>query len=161
MKKPILILLVGLSFNLNAQIDTHTSREIDSLIIDEGGPLSLMSIKSEERQKEWQILNRNFFSSKIARYKLFNTKLIVGKEEGKRVYIFSHTHCWKKPLGCIYITTDNKFIRDDYKVKFNISRDEAIKKLKEAKDLLDIEMMTREEFDKLKEELVPIIKGSS
>ena len=72
-----------------------------------------MSIKSEERQKEWQTLNRNFFSSEIARYKLFRTKLIVGKEDGKKVYIFSHTHCWKKPLGCVYLTTDNKFIIND------------------------------------------------
>ena len=113
MNKLLVVLVLLIYTDINAQIDTYTSREIDSLIIDEGGPLSLMSIKSEERQKEWQILNRNFFSSKIARYKLFKTKLIVGKEEGKRVYIFSHTHCWKKPLGCIYITTDNKFIIDD------------------------------------------------
>ena len=52
----------------------------------------------------------------------------------------------KNHLDAYILQTDNKFIRDDYKVKFNISRDEAIKKLKEAKDLLDIEMMTREEF---------------
>jgi hypothetical protein len=113
MNKLLVVFVILIYADLNAQIDTHTSREIDSLIIDEGGPLSLMSIKSEERQKEWQILNRNFFSSEIARYKLFRTKLIVGKEDGIRVYIFSHTHCWKKPLGCIYITTDNKFIIGD------------------------------------------------
>lgn len=35
----------------------------------------------------------------------------------------------------------------------------GINKLKEAKDLMDIEMMTRDEFDKLKEESAPIIKG--
>ena len=40
-----------------------------------------------------------------------------------------------------------------------LSRQDAINKLKEAKELLDIEMMTRKEFDKLKEELGPIIKG--
>ena len=109
MNKLLIIFAVLIYTNIHPQIGTHTSREIDSLIITEGGPLSLMSIKSEERQKEWQTLNRNFFSSEIARYKLFRTKLIVGKEDGKKVYIFSHTHCWKKPLGCIYITTDNKF----------------------------------------------------
>ena len=110
MNKLLIIFAVLIYTNIHPQIGTHTSREIDSLVINEGGPLSLMSIKSEERQKEWQTLNRNFFSSEIARYKLFRTKLIVGKEDGKKVYIFSHTHCWKKPLGCIYITTDNKFI---------------------------------------------------
>jgi len=41
-----------------------------------------------------------------------------------------------------------------------MTREDAINKLKEAKELLDIEMMTRKEFDKLKEELGPIIKGS-
>ena len=113
MNKLLIVFAVLIYSNIFPQIDTHTSREIDSLIINEGGPLSLMSIKSEERQKEWQRLNRNFFSSEIARYKLFRTKLIVGKENGEKVYIFSHTHCWKKPLGCIYITTDNKFIISD------------------------------------------------
>ena len=42
-----------------------------------------------------------------------------------------------------------------------MDKDEAIKEIKQLKELLDIEMMTREEFDKLKEELGPIIKGSS
>ena len=41
-----------------------------------------------------------------------------------------------------------------------MTRADAINKLKEAKELMDIEMMTREEFDKLKEVLGPIIKGN-
>ena len=40
-----------------------------------------------------------------------------------------------------------------------MSREEAIDKLKEAKDLLDLEMMTQEEYDKIKDELAPIIKN--
>ena len=39
-----------------------------------------------------------------------------------------------------------------------MTREEAIEKLKEAKGLMEIEMMTKEEFDQLKEELTPIIK---
>ena len=42
-----------------------------------------------------------------------------------------------------------------------MTRDEAISKLKEAKDLLDIEMMTKEEFEDLKKELSPIIRGDN
>ena len=38
-------------------------------------------------------------------------------------------------------------------------RSEAIVKLKEAKDLLDLEMMSQQEYDKLKNELSSIIKG--
>ena len=41
-----------------------------------------------------------------------------------------------------------------------MTRADAINKLKEAKELMDIEMMTREELNKLKEELTPIIKGN-
>jgi hypothetical protein len=42
-----------------------------------------------------------------------------------------------------------------------MTREEAIAKLKEAKDLMDLEMMTQEEFNKLKEKLSPIIMGSN
>jgi hypothetical protein len=38
-----------------------------------------------------------------------------------------------------------------------LTRKEAISKLKESKDLLDLEMITREEFNLIKKELTPII----
>lgn len=38
-----------------------------------------------------------------------------------------------------------------------MTREEAILKLKEAKELMEIDMMTKEEFEKLKKELRPII----
>lgn len=38
-----------------------------------------------------------------------------------------------------------------------MTRDEAISKLKEAKELVEIEMMTKEKFEELKKELAPII----
>ena len=38
-----------------------------------------------------------------------------------------------------------------------MTRDEAIEKLKEAKELLEIDMMSKEEFEELKKELAPII----
>jgi len=41
-----------------------------------------------------------------------------------------------------------------------LNREQAIAKLKEAKDLLELEMMSQEEYDKLKEELTPIIRGN-
>lgn len=42
-----------------------------------------------------------------------------------------------------------------------MTREEAISKLKEAKELLDLEMMTQDEYDKLKVELSPIIKAGN
>ena len=60
-----------------------------------------------------------------------------------------------------YLESHKALYKEKCKNNLNLlSRQDAIKKLKEAKDLLDIEMMTREEFDKLKEELGPIIKGN-
>jgi hypothetical protein len=41
-----------------------------------------------------------------------------------------------------------------------LNRAQAIAKLKEAKDLLELDMMTQEEFDALRAELSPIIKGN-
>jgi hypothetical protein len=45
--------------------------------------------------------------------------------------------------------------------KAPMTRSQAIAKLKEAKELFDIEMMSREEFDALKKELSPIIRGKN
>jgi hypothetical protein len=41
-----------------------------------------------------------------------------------------------------------------------MTRDEAIAKLKEAKELLEIDMMSKEEFEELKKELAPIINNN-
>ena len=42
-----------------------------------------------------------------------------------------------------------------------MTRDEAIAKLKEAKELTEIDMMTKEDFEKLKKELAPIITSKT
>lgn len=39
-----------------------------------------------------------------------------------------------------------------------MTREEAVAKLKEAKELMEIDMMSKEEFEELKKELTPIIK---
>jgi hypothetical protein len=41
-----------------------------------------------------------------------------------------------------------------------MTRAEAIAKLKESKELLDLELMTQEEYDKIRTELTPIIRGN-
>jgi hypothetical protein len=40
-----------------------------------------------------------------------------------------------------------------------LTRSEAIAKLKESKDLLELEVMTQEEYNKIKKEMIPLIKG--
>jgi len=40
-----------------------------------------------------------------------------------------------------------------------LNREQAIAKLKESKELLELDMITQEEYDKIKTDLTPIIKG--
>ena len=40
-----------------------------------------------------------------------------------------------------------------------MSREAAIKKLKESKELLDLELISQQEYDKIKDELTPIIRN--
>lgn len=42
-----------------------------------------------------------------------------------------------------------------------MTRDEAIAKLKESKELMEIDMMSKEQFDELKKELAPIINNKN
>ena len=42
-----------------------------------------------------------------------------------------------------------------------MTRDEAIAKLKEAKELMEIDMMSKEKFEELKKELAPIINNNN
>lgn len=42
-----------------------------------------------------------------------------------------------------------------------MTRKEAVAKLKKFKDLLDLEIISQEEYDALKEQLTPIIKGTN
>jgi hypothetical protein len=41
-----------------------------------------------------------------------------------------------------------------------MTREQAIVKLKESKDLLDLGLLTQEEYDKIKSELTPIIMNN-
>jgi hypothetical protein len=41
-----------------------------------------------------------------------------------------------------------------------MTRDQAITKLKEAKELVDLEMMSKEDYEKLKAELTPLIMSN-
>lgn len=91
-----------------------------------------------------------------------------------------HKGSKKKPLNVILILGDpndrafgvNKYLSVlDTEIAYEIgeirlanrlmTRDEAIAKLKEAKDLLDLELMTQEEYEALKKELTPIIRGDN
>ena len=66
--------------------------------------------------------------------------------------------------GNIYIDDEQEAILQDKKAleeaeSNKIEKGEAITKLKEYKELLDLELITQEQYDKFKSELAPIIMG--
>ena len=106
----------------------------------------------------------------MASNRLKNTKVVVSE---MKVY---HRGSKKKPLYVVMVLVEingrafgvNKYLSvmdselaiESGEVLLKnrkMTRDEAISKLREAKELMEIEMMYKEDFDKLKKELAPII----
>jgi len=92
----------------------------------------------------------------------------------------SHNGGRKKPLLMILVLSElnggafgvNKYISTmDFELAYingelslknrMMTRDEAIVKLKEAKDLFDLDLMTEEEYNKIRDELAPLIRGNN
>ncbi len=89
---------------------------------------------------------------KILKYRIVGTK-----RSGFKVFLITNS---KDGAWRYIVDTEQSLIANE--IKSNIlSREEAIAKLKEAKDLLDLEMMSQEEYDKIKAELTPIIMGKN
>lgn len=83
-------------------------------------------------------------------------KIYVGgtKRVGFSMYVVSKGMCAVCPQ--YYINLEEAFASKELK-SLGLSREEAIAKLKEAKDLVDLGMMSKEDFEKLKAELTPLI----
>ena len=64
----------------------------------------------------------------------------------------------KTGMGRGYLDVD-KALRDGEIVSTVMTRAQAIKKLKESKELFDLELMSKEEYEKIRAELTPIITG--
>ena len=64
-------------------------------------------------------------------------------------------------IGSAYINASDYSVAVGELINPNalMTRAQAIAKLKESKDLLDLDIMTQEEYDKIKLELTPVIKG--
>ena len=109
----------------------------------------------------------------MADIELKNTKVIV-----KEIRAF-HRGSKKKPLYLVIVLGEvngsafgiNKYLSvmdTELAIELGevllknrkITREEAILKLKEAKDLVGIEMMTKKEFENLKNKFRPIIRGN-
>ena len=68
----------------------------------------------------------------------------------------------KGALNVKYLTASDYSILRGELINPNrpMTRDEAIAKLKESKDLLELDMMSQEEYDELRKKLGPIIRGN-
>ena len=66
-------------------------------------------------------------------------------------------------MGLRYVTVSEASLANGEAINPNraMTRTEAIAKLKEAKDLMELDMMTQAEFNALRDELTPIIKGDN
>ena len=99
----------------------------------------------------------------IAEYPLpnsfYGSSVEIKKISFKKGIVFVNT---KKPPNMVYglkiKNLEGALAVGEIKSKI-MSRKEAIDKLKEAKDLLDLEMMSQEDYMSLRKKLAPIIKG--
>lgn len=83
-------------------------------------------------------------------------KIGVGgnKRSGFKMYVIGKGICSLCPQ--YYIDFEEALATGEIQ-SFGMTREQAIAKLKEAKDLVDLGMMSKEDFEKLKLELTPLI----
>ncbi len=148
-----------LDYNFNAKnIDAYISKAGDTLRI--GDSLVIGKMSSDQH---FQFINQmnQFGGSQLTGYKLKVRKLIVQKTNKKRKpIVWVDFKGWG--LAPVYISYEQALEAGEViNPKANMTRQEAIDKLKEAKDLLDLELMTREQYDMLKEKLAPIIMNGN
>lgn len=164
MKKIIYSLLTLLCFQIGySQIEGYElyNRKIDSIIVTEGGSATLMAQKSLERNRDFNKEERrsNYVPEELKGFRLISTSVSEVEVNGMQSFKFLHKYYWfMKNKSTTY---SHNVVVDFEGGRFQISRTEAISKLKEAKDLLDLGLITQAEYDALKEKLTPIIMGDN
>jgi hypothetical protein len=91
------------------------------------------------------------YESEIKKFKIHGTK-----RSGYFVVAVGKTSIG---LTNYYITIEEAIENGEIETSI-MTRSQAIDELKEAKDLLDLEIMTQQEYDTIKEKLIPIIKSN-
>ena len=98
----------------------------------------------------------------IEQMKVYHRKTTKASE--LQIYIFAYNSSQSSLLGDKYrtITDLEEGLKGGEIINPNatMTREQAIGKLKESKDLLDLGLLSQEEYDKIKAELTPIIMGS-
>lgn len=93
----------------------------------------------------------NNTETELLKFRVFGTK----KSGWKVALILKSGDAWR-----YVVETEQALTYKELKSSV-LSREEAIAKLKEAKDLLDLDLMTQEEYDALRKKLTPIIRGDN
>ena len=103
-------------------------------------------------------------ASTIFRQNTFVVETIKGLRRGGKVTVLFYLKDTQlKGLSTLYLSAGLISIERGELINPNapMNRTQAIAKLKESKDLLDLGMLTQEEYDELKKELTPTIMGKN
>lgn len=166
----LFFILVLLSISLNAQkiadykslegsifgkkVDIYITKSRDTLKI--GDTLIIGKMSAENHFRFINQANQ-FGGSQLTGHKITIKKMLVDKR-GKQgdPTLWVDFRGWG--LYPVYISYEQA-IESGEVINPNgkLTREQAINKLREAKELLELEVITQDEYDKLKDELTPII----
>jgi hypothetical protein len=162
------LLLIALLFPLNSFSQEYepykggslSSRAIDSIIQLENLSANLMANRSLKEQRARNKAIRKTLPKELRPFRLISVVVKKGvvdpnARDGKGQNIF--THSWYALLKDDDIYENNAFLTTGQEINFSNPRELAIKKLEEQKKLLDLEVITREEYDSIRKALTPII----
>ena len=139
---------------------TLSSRSIDSVIMFEETNSKMMADRSLKEQRARNKALRKSLPKQFRPYRLISVtvqrdKVDPNARDGKAQTIFTHT--WYAFFNNNTIYENNAFLSSETEINYSNPRELAIKKLEEQKKLLDLEVITREEYDSIRKVLTPII----
>tara|TARA_E500000178_G_C16934287_1_gene713221 strand:+ start:68 stop:514 length:447 start_codon:yes stop_codon:yes gene_type:complete len=146
MKKLLLILICILSFNIS---HSQNNDEVNVNLSVEDVTRNRVGAFNSARMKEWRNMRARrlqkytYKPSKKTALKLYRANKVIGMPLDAGIAP-EHVEKWLPKINL------------DNKVEI-ISRDEAVERLKEAKELFDDGILTKEEFNKISNKLKPII----
>lgn len=163
MLKNVIVLAAFAACSINyGQYDDHyrlSNRSADSIAAYQGGndqKIVQTSFDLNRKHNNQERANKNI-PKELKGYRLISSVVSSNFSNGKKEYTFTHTYNWF--MKGQYYKELNKIVIDTGEDSFKITRAEAIAKLKEAKELLDLDVISQKEYDELKAKYSPIITG--
>ncbi|WP_165749949.1 hypothetical protein [Cellulophaga sp. Z1A5H] len=136
------------------RVDMYITKSKDTLRI--GDTLTIGKMSNENH---YQYINQanQFAGSQLSGHKIIIKKLIVEKaNKNRQAVLWVDFRGWG--LYPVFISYEQASEAGEVIVSNSkMTREQAIDELKEAKDLLELEVISKDEYNKLKERLTPII----